>query len=171
MDSETDSTISSLTNQCFAHFISLSKLLPAGEENRSRLDDDLGRFRVWVGNFGAHRKPSDTLSLDHRVREASSLRHEVQNHIHDISEALKGGMWYSRLQLSYTHSFLAIRLLPEESKYSAEKIFYFTDFKPNDSESEDSDGDNFWEQIKAESNEHSRLDEYLKDIQFTVTSL
>lgn len=92
MESETNLPISILINRCFTEFSSLSKLLADGEENRSRLDDDLGRFRVWVGNFGAHRKPSDRLSLDHRLREASSLRHEVQNHIHDISEALKGGM-------------------------------------------------------------------------------
>jgi len=62
--------------------------------------------------------------------------------------------------------------LIEESKYSTSKdSSNYAAFEPNDSVSEDSDGDDFWEQIKAESNYHSRLDEYLKDIQFTVTSL
>jgi hypothetical protein len=38
-------------------------------------------------------------------------------------------------------------------------------------DADDSDSDGFWDQVKAESNEHSRLDEYMLDIQYTIASL
>jgi hypothetical protein len=38
-------------------------------------EDELGRFRVWAGNVGAHR--SGRVSLDYRLREARDMREGV----------------------------------------------------------------------------------------------
>lgn len=38
-------------------------------------------------------------------------------------------------------------------------------------DTDDSDSDGFWDQVKAERGEHSKLDEYMLDIQYTITSL
>lgn len=38
-------------------------------------------------------------------------------------------------------------------------------------DADDSDSDGFWDQVKAESGEYSKLDEYMLDIQYTITSL
>jgi len=46
-----------------------SKIPPSG------LGDELGRFRVWSGNVGAHRNGRE--SLDYKLREASHIRERV----------------------------------------------------------------------------------------------
>jgi hypothetical protein len=93
MDSERDPSIFSLVALCVREFNALLASVPSEEiETRLKLQDDLGRLRVWIGNFGAHRKQTDRLSLDHRLREAPELHQEVRNHINDISEAIYGGI-------------------------------------------------------------------------------
>ncbi|KAJ4344276.1 hypothetical protein N0V95_006190 [Ascochyta clinopodiicola] len=47
------------------------KLLPGS------LTDELGRFRIWSGNIGAHKKGNS--SLDYRLREASHIQERVIN--------------------------------------------------------------------------------------------
>ena len=88
-------SISSLLALCVHDFHSLLQTLP-GQDSSSELllnlQDELGRLRVWAGNFGAHRKQTDRLSLDHRLREAPDLHREIRSHIGDVTEAIRDGM-------------------------------------------------------------------------------
>lgn len=40
------------------------------------IENELGRFRVWAGNIGAH-QVGGRASLDYRLREASDVKSEV----------------------------------------------------------------------------------------------
>lgn len=51
--------------------------------------DELGRFRVWAGNIGAHRKGRS--SLDYRLRDASHIRSKVQSLLFDLQGAIQRG--------------------------------------------------------------------------------
>ncbi|OQE16800.1 hypothetical protein PENFLA_c026G04506 [Penicillium flavigenum] len=155
MDSERDPSISSLIVLCIREFHTLLDVIPhEKKETRLEVQDDLGRLRVWVGNFGAHRKQTDRLSLDHRLREAPDLHHEVRNHIYDISEAIQGVI----------PLFLESEKPPKVDGAS-------TDSETDELDSDDPVSDGFWDQVKAENDEHSKVNEYMHDIQYTITSL
>lgn len=88
-------SISSLVSRCFRDLQSFMDALSTQEEQspaKSKVREELGRLRVWAGNFGAHRKQTDRLSLDHRLREAPDLHKGVRNHLVDISETIEEGM-------------------------------------------------------------------------------
>jgi len=53
------------------------------------LRDNIGRFRVWTANSGAHRL--DKLSLDHRLRESIKLKKTVIDLLVDLNSALQEG--------------------------------------------------------------------------------
>lgn len=53
--------------------------------------DDCGRFNVWAENVGAHR--GDRLSLDHRLREATRMKHMVVRLLEDLIAALRDGLF------------------------------------------------------------------------------
>lgn len=59
-----------------------------------KVQEDLGRFRIWAGNYGAHRKQTDRLSLDHRLREAPEMHQEVTSHLNDLSGSIQSGRFY-----------------------------------------------------------------------------
>ncbi|KAJ5937073.1 hypothetical protein N7466_003523 [Penicillium verhagenii] len=166
MEAESRISINSLFKQCLEKLQKLLNSIPDERSDASlTVQDDLGRLRVWIGNFGAHRKPTDRLSLDHRLREAPDLHREVCNHINDISEAIQAAIPLLSQNLSKPPSnenLLGIGQISLESR-------------PEDinsgSESSDSDSDEFWDQIRAENDIHSELDEYLQDIRFTISSL
>lgn len=90
-------SISSVISLCF---IELNTLLEAAHENgddknnkiAETVQGNLGRLRLWAGNFGAHRKPTDRLSLDHRLREAQKLHQEVREHLYDIKNSAHYGI-------------------------------------------------------------------------------
>lgn len=87
-------SISSLVLRCFKDFQTLLSALSTQHElsgPRSKVSEELGRLRVWAGNFGAHRKQTDRLSLDHRLREAPDLHRGVRNHLNDLSETIQEG--------------------------------------------------------------------------------
>ncbi|CAI7656209.1 unnamed protein product [Penicillium glandicola] len=155
MELERNISTTSLVALCIRDFHTLLDSIP-DEQNEIRLkvQDEMGKLRVWVGNFGAHRKQTDRLSLDHRLREAPDLHQEVQNHIRDITEAIQG----------------AISLFS-----GSEDPPGFDDAcagsEMDESDTDDSDSDGFWEQVKAENDEHPKLDEYMLDIQYTIASL
>lgn len=59
------------------------------------INDALGRFRLWVGNIGAHRRGRS--SLDYRLREASHIKYRViellqnlQSVLHETLEIISG---------------------------------------------------------------------------------
>lgn len=87
-------SISSLVSRCFGDFQDLLDALSSKDEHssaRSKVSEELGRLRVWAGNFGAHRKQTDRLSLDHRLREAPDLHQGVRNHLNDLSDTIQEG--------------------------------------------------------------------------------
>ncbi|OJD33127.1 zinc finger transcription factor ace1 [Diplodia corticola] len=49
--------------------------------------DELGRFRVWAGNIGAHREGRS--SLDYRLRDASHIKSKVQSLLADIHASIQ----------------------------------------------------------------------------------
>ncbi|KAJ5159823.1 uncharacterized protein N7482_006827 [Penicillium canariense] len=147
-------SISSLVSRCFRDFQILIDALSTHDDHsrsRSRIQEELGRLRVWAGNFGAYRKQSDRLSLDHRLREAPELHHGVRNHLNDLSETIEE----------------ANAALSTSGKTSGDENAL--DLDGSDPDTSDSDG--FWEQIRAENPNQSPFEEYTKDVCHTVTSL
>jgi hypothetical protein len=53
------------------------------------LNDDFGRLKVWAENVAAHRRGK--MSLDHRLREASSVRQSVKELLSDLDSVLVDG--------------------------------------------------------------------------------
>lgn len=56
---------------------------------RLTVEDEIGRFRVWEANVGAHRK--GRLSLDHKLREASKIHGKVAELLLEMNSELKEG--------------------------------------------------------------------------------
>jgi hypothetical protein len=55
-----------------------------------KLRGAVGQLRVWVENFGAHRKRGN-LSLDHKLREAKRFRGHVKNLLVDLGVVVDEG--------------------------------------------------------------------------------
>ncbi|KAI5792835.1 hypothetical protein FPQ18DRAFT_378220 [Pyronema domesticum] len=51
------------------------------------LADDFDRLKVWAENVGAHRR--GTLGLDHRLREASSVKESAKSLLKDLNDVLE----------------------------------------------------------------------------------
>jgi hypothetical protein len=54
----------------------------------SHLQDELGRFKVWVGNIAAHRPAHSRRSLEYRLRDSSRLRDTLLSLLGDLKTAL-----------------------------------------------------------------------------------
>ena len=54
------------------------------------LSTELGRFRVWAGNTGAHR--TGRVSLDHRLREVPEIHAEISELLRELELSLVQGM-------------------------------------------------------------------------------
>ena len=63
----------------------------------SFVQDELGRFRVWLGNVGAHR--SGRISLDYRLREAANMRDSVLELLTDLGDNIREGRFISHFKL------------------------------------------------------------------------
>lgn len=55
----------------------------------TKVEDELRRFKVWVGNIGAHR--TGRSSMDYRLRDASHIRQQVFKLLKDLAESLTDG--------------------------------------------------------------------------------
>ena len=53
------------------------------------LEDEIGRFRLWAGNSGAHRK--GRISLDHKLRYATHVHDKVTQLLRQLDGALHAG--------------------------------------------------------------------------------
>lgn len=53
------------------------------------LSTELGRFRVWAGNTGAHR--NGKMSLDHRLREVPDVHIEITDLLEELNSDLAEG--------------------------------------------------------------------------------
>ncbi len=90
-------SILSAYSECLSRFIILLQRLAdpnieASSEQLSTipiLDDQRGRFRAWAVNVGAHR--DDSLSLDHKLREAPHIRQKVLGLLGELETDLQEG--------------------------------------------------------------------------------
>lgn len=53
--------------------------------------DQLGQFRVWAGNMGAHHR-GGRMSLDHKLEEASHIRSAVTELLEELNGTLTESM-------------------------------------------------------------------------------
>lgn len=103
-------SIASLYGVCVSSFNQLFNLLQEpdcdflGQLSETDLEEELGRFRVWAGNSGAHQ--NGRVSLDHKLREAHNVHQTVRDLLGDLDDALKEGM----IQILYFDEILFIRL-------------------------------------------------------------
>jgi hypothetical protein len=68
-------------NRLFDHFKT------ASQDPLDTLPDDFGRLRVWAENVAAHRH--GFMSLDHRLREASSVKEMVKGLLMELNNVLE----------------------------------------------------------------------------------
>ena len=86
--------IAALCGRCSRAFHQLCSALRSTPEDLSYYDqvpesavqDELGRFRVWLGNVGAHRH--GRISLDYRLREAAHMRESVLEFLKELEANL-----------------------------------------------------------------------------------
>ena len=77
-------SISASVRQCLARF----KDLEEKHTQRSDLEDEHGRFRIWAGNVSAHRT-GGRRSLEYRLRDSSNLQSMVVALLQDLLHALE----------------------------------------------------------------------------------
>ena len=67
-----------------------------------RVRDQIGRFRVWAGNMGAHHRADSRMSLDYKLKEASRVHNMVLELLEELNssllEALKSAYQYVYLE-------------------------------------------------------------------------
>lgn len=94
--------IASCYNACSQGFSHLETLLCSNEmasnvvvspeelqQARATFIDQLGRFKMWGGNAGAHQ--TGKASLDYRLREALHVHAQVVSLLEDLEHALEEG--------------------------------------------------------------------------------
>jgi len=91
-------------HSCIAAFERLTKgiencNLPSGSHELALqlVQDQIGRFRVWAGNLGAHHPTRSRMSLDYKLKEASHIRNTVVELLEELHTTLEGTyrIWYS----------------------------------------------------------------------------
>jgi PAS domain-containing protein len=90
--------ISSVLALCIRHFTTLLSTLANQDRHTDlipSLQEELGRIRVWAGNFGAQREVTDEQSLDNKLKNSPELLREVIDHFHDLDEAIQEGTFHS----------------------------------------------------------------------------
>jgi hypothetical protein len=103
-DVELEPTIASNVVTCLNAFNTLCHILSKSDHKSqdqiqlADVKDELGRFRIWSGNIGAHRKGRS--SLDYRLRDASHISRRVIGLLQDLNQTLRDG----KLHLSQTCS-------------------------------------------------------------------
>ena len=53
------------------------------------VQDQIGRFRVWAGNMGAHRPAGNRMSLDYKLKEASHIHMTVVELLEELNTLLE----------------------------------------------------------------------------------
>ncbi|KAF8536480.1 hypothetical protein BDD12DRAFT_912112 [Trichophaea hybrida] len=82
---QSEKSIASLHHSCQLSFGQLFQLL--GDDGIPQsLQNDIGRYRVWAENSGAHR--ISRVSLDHRLREASDMKQMVIELLGDLDQVI-----------------------------------------------------------------------------------
>lgn len=79
----------------------------------SAIQDELGRFRVWAGNVGAHR--TGRVSLDHKLRESPQVHGMVTALMKDLDDSLRECKYQTIAGVSQeTKSCSAIAIISHE---------------------------------------------------------
>ena len=97
MEASTTTAISVQCNLCSRSFDQLCDVIrdtPADVPSRGYITeplvhDEIGRFRVWLGNVGAHRL--GRVSLDYRLRDALHMRESVLDLLKDQDDNIHEG--------------------------------------------------------------------------------
>ena len=55
------------------------------------VQDQIGRFRVWAANMGAHHQAASRMSLDYKLKEASHIHNTVVKLLTQLNNSLKVG--------------------------------------------------------------------------------
>jgi len=53
------------------------------------VQDQIGRFRVWAGNMGAHHPAGSRMSLDYKLKEASHIHAMVVELLEELNTSLE----------------------------------------------------------------------------------
>ena len=99
-----NSAIATHCSECRTLFLQLSNAIQGNLSDSSNryqitesfVQDELGRFRVWLGNVGAHR--FGRVSLDYRLREAASMRDSVLELLKDLEDNIREGRFKSHFK-------------------------------------------------------------------------
>lgn len=83
-------SISSHYKRCMHSFANLLRCGKLDSSILPSVQDDLGRFRVWAANTGAHR--IGRVSLDYRLREASHIYAQVAKLLGELYNDLEEGL-------------------------------------------------------------------------------
>lgn len=97
MEASSTSAISFQCNVCSRSFDQLRdivRITPADSSSgnyitKPLVHDETGRFRVWLGNVGAHR--IGRVSLEYRLRDATHMRESVLDLLKDLEENVHQG--------------------------------------------------------------------------------
>lgn len=96
----TGTHIASHVSECFQSLDDLKCLMRDAENEYldqvqpCEITEELGRFRIWAGSMGAHRRGRS--SLDYRLRDASHIRDKVQALLEDLIDSIQRSECYSR---------------------------------------------------------------------------
>lgn len=94
---DTTSSIASQVALCLASFNTLQEAVgnesrhPNGRSLRIAAADLNGRFRVWLGNIGAHQNGTMKSSLDYRLRDAGYIKIRFIRLLKDLNMLLLDG--------------------------------------------------------------------------------
>lgn len=61
------------------------------QQTQKAMRDELGRFKMWAGNSGAHHKAASKMSLDYRLRESLHIHGQVVRLLEDLGSSLDQG--------------------------------------------------------------------------------
>ena len=91
---QSDQRIARLTLECQAEYQRLCKALDLATDQKTlssvAVQNELGRFRIWIKDIGALHK--DKHSLDSKLRDIDYLRQGVTLLLVDLKESLKTGL-------------------------------------------------------------------------------
>ena len=104
----TKSSVASQYERCIYTFSQLYERLESTDHDHdvlSSVEEEIGRFRVWAAQTGAHR--SGRVSLDYRLREAPHVHSQVSELIGEIQEDLENGtlLRFPGIRLAFLHAF------------------------------------------------------------------
>jgi hypothetical protein len=86
--------VASVLEQCGACIATLKTIVSnlsqpdrqKGRVHHEQVNDELGRFSLWMGNIGALHRPESFMSLESRLREANDVLTHILELLNDLNE-------------------------------------------------------------------------------------